>query len=171
LSHKALSRSALPQVLLNCRIELQRFGVNGTEVPVGPHVKAIPRLCVVRPVVRVAAFAGFRKGEIRGQWWQDDDDNGDVLGIRRSVWGTPLKSARSPGPSFPNHHSPENPPNQQSTPAILRPVAPSVFGGRLSFGPDAEITEYSSVRVTQPYQCIPLGSRSPSLRLLWQRLV
>jgi hypothetical protein len=42
LSHKALSRSALPKVLLNPRIEPQRFGVNGTEVPVSVHVKAIP---------------------------------------------------------------------------------------------------------------------------------
>jgi hypothetical protein len=44
----------------------------------------------------------------------------------------------SPGPSFPNDHSPEN---QRSTPAILRPVAQSVFDERLSFGPDAEITD------------------------------
>jgi hypothetical protein len=33
LSHKALSRSALPQVLLNHRIEPKLFRVNGTEVP------------------------------------------------------------------------------------------------------------------------------------------
>ena len=33
LSHKALSRSALPRVLLNHRIEPQLFRVNGTEVP------------------------------------------------------------------------------------------------------------------------------------------
>jgi hypothetical protein len=33
LSHKALSRSALPQVLLNHRIEPQLFRVNGTAVP------------------------------------------------------------------------------------------------------------------------------------------
>jgi hypothetical protein len=33
LSHKALSRSALPQVLLNHRIEPQLFPVNGTAVP------------------------------------------------------------------------------------------------------------------------------------------
>jgi hypothetical protein len=33
LSHKALSRSALPQVLLNHRLAPQQFRVNGTEVP------------------------------------------------------------------------------------------------------------------------------------------
>jgi len=43
LSHKALSRSALPQVLLNPRIEHPVVRVNGTEVPVGVHVKAILR--------------------------------------------------------------------------------------------------------------------------------
>ena len=43
VSHKALSRSALPQVLLNHRIEPQLFRVNGTEVPLGIHVKAIAR--------------------------------------------------------------------------------------------------------------------------------
>jgi hypothetical protein len=37
----------------------------------------------------VAAFAGLRQGEIRGQWWEDDD--GDILNIRRSVWRTHLK--------------------------------------------------------------------------------
>jgi len=30
----------------------------------------------------------LREGEIRGQWWEDD--NGDVLNIRRSVWRTHL---------------------------------------------------------------------------------
>lgn len=43
---------------------------------------------VVRAVIGVAAFAGLRKGEIRGQWWEDDD--GDILNIRRSVWRTHL---------------------------------------------------------------------------------
>ena len=41
LSHKAFSRSALPQVLLNHRIERHLFRVNGTEVPdditLGPY--------------------------------------------------------------------------------------------------------------------------------------
>jgi integrase len=44
---------------------------------------------VVRAVIGVAAFAGLREGEIRGQWWEDDD--GKVLNIRRSVWRTHLK--------------------------------------------------------------------------------
>jgi integrase len=43
---------------------------------------------VVRAVIGVAAFAGLREGEIRGQWWEDDD--GDILNIRRSVWRTHL---------------------------------------------------------------------------------
>jgi hypothetical protein len=43
---------------------------------------------VVRAVIGVAAFAGLREGEIRGQWWEYDD--GDVLNIRRSVWRTHL---------------------------------------------------------------------------------
>ena len=41
-SHKALSRSALPQVLLNHRIEPSLLVVNGTEVPDDSHLKAIP---------------------------------------------------------------------------------------------------------------------------------
>jgi integrase len=41
-----------------------------------------------RAVIGVAAFAGLREGEIRGQWWEDDD--GDVLNIRRSMWRTHL---------------------------------------------------------------------------------
>jgi integrase len=44
---------------------------------------------VVRATIGVAAFAGLRQGEIRGQWWEDDD--GDILNIRRSVWRTHLK--------------------------------------------------------------------------------
>ena len=43
---------------------------------------------VIRAVIGVAAFAGLREGEIRGQWWEDDD--GDILNIRRSVWRTHL---------------------------------------------------------------------------------
>ncbi len=44
---------------------------------------------VVRALIGIAAFAGLREGEIRGQWWEDDE--GDVLNIRRSVWRTHLK--------------------------------------------------------------------------------
>ncbi len=39
-------------------------------------------------MIGVAAFAGLREGEIRGQWWEDDEV--DVLNIRRSVWRTHL---------------------------------------------------------------------------------
>jgi hypothetical protein len=38
----------------------------------------------VRAVIGVAVSAGLRQGEIRGIWWEDDD--GEVLNIRRSVW-------------------------------------------------------------------------------------
>jgi hypothetical protein len=42
LSHKALSRSALPQVLLNHRIERQPFRVNGTAVPSDITLRPLP---------------------------------------------------------------------------------------------------------------------------------
>jgi integrase len=54
----------------------------------GPYTPEITQ-GVVRAVIGVAAFAGLREGEIRGQWWEDDD--GEVLNIRRSVWRTYLK--------------------------------------------------------------------------------
>lgn len=54
----------------------------------GPYTSAISQ-AVVRAVIGVAAFAGLREGEIRGQWWEDDE--GDILNIRRSVWRTHLK--------------------------------------------------------------------------------
>ena len=54
----------------------------------GPYTPEITQ-GVVRAVIGVAAFAGLREGEIRGQWWEDDD--GAVLNIRRSVWRTHLK--------------------------------------------------------------------------------
>jgi hypothetical protein len=41
------------------------------------------------PTVGIAAFAGLREGEIRGLWWEDD--GGDILNIRRSVWRTIVK--------------------------------------------------------------------------------
>jgi integrase len=53
----------------------------------GPYTPEVSQ-GVVRAVIGVAAFAGLREGEIRGQWWEDDD--GDVLNIRRSVWRTHL---------------------------------------------------------------------------------
>jgi integrase len=54
----------------------------------GPYTPLITQ-GVIRAAIGVAAFAGLREGEIRGQWWEDDD--GDVLNIRRSVWRTHLK--------------------------------------------------------------------------------
>jgi len=54
----------------------------------GPYTPEITQ-GVVRAVIGVAAFAGLREGEVRGQWWEDDD--GDVLNIRRSVWRTHVK--------------------------------------------------------------------------------
>jgi hypothetical protein len=54
----------------------------------GPYTPEITQ-GVVRAVIGVAAFAGLREGEIRGQWWEDDD--GGILNIRRSVWKTHLK--------------------------------------------------------------------------------
>jgi|SRR6185312_8557639 len=49
----------------------------------GPYTPGISQ-CTVRAAIGVAAFAGLRQGEIRGQWWEDDA--GDILNIRRSVW-------------------------------------------------------------------------------------
>ena len=54
----------------------------------GPYTPEITQ-GVVRAIIGVAAFAGLREGEIRGQWWEDDE--GEVLNIRRSVWRTHLK--------------------------------------------------------------------------------
>jgi hypothetical protein len=55
----------------------------------GPYIPEITRGVVRAAAIGVAAFAGLREGEIRGQWWEDDD--GEVLNIRRSVWRTHLK--------------------------------------------------------------------------------
>jgi hypothetical protein len=38
----------------------------------GPYTPEIAQ-GVVWAIVGVAAFAGLREGEIRGQWWEDDD--------------------------------------------------------------------------------------------------
>ena len=53
----------------------------------GPYTPEVSQ-GVIRAVIGVAAFAGLREGEIRGQWWEDDE--GGVLNIRRSVWRTHL---------------------------------------------------------------------------------
>ena len=46
----------------------------------------------VRAVISVAGFAGLREGEIRGMWW--DDDDGNILNIRRSVWRSKVKTTK-----------------------------------------------------------------------------
>jgi len=38
----------------------------------GPYTPEISQH-LIRAVIGVAAFAGLREGEIRGQWWEDDD--------------------------------------------------------------------------------------------------
>jgi len=50
---------------------------------------------MVRGLIGVAAYAGLRQGEIRGLW--ADDDLGEVLYIRRTVWGTSLKEQTKTG--------------------------------------------------------------------------
>jgi integrase len=54
----------------------------------GPYTPEISQR-LIKAVIGVAAFAGLREGEIRGQWWEDD--GGKVLNIRRSVWRSHLK--------------------------------------------------------------------------------
>ncbi|MFZ3339452.1 MAG: hypothetical protein WA213_01120 [Terriglobales bacterium] len=66
----------------------------------GPYTPEITQR-VIRAIIGVAAFAGLREGEIRGQWWEDDE--GDILNIRRSVWRTHLKDETK------NHEDEEDP--------------------------------------------------------------
>ena len=47
----------------------------------------------VRAIIGVTAFAGLRKGEIRGLWW--DDDRGDVLAICRSIWRSDMTETKT----------------------------------------------------------------------------
>jgi integrase len=47
----------------------------------------------VRAVIGVTAFAGLRRGEVRGLWW--DDDGGDLLLICRSMWHSTLKNTKT----------------------------------------------------------------------------
>ena len=70
-----------------------------------PEVSA----ATVRALIAVAAFAGLRHGEIRGLWWEDDED--DRLTIRRSVWRTPVKDTKT-------HEDEENP----GVVPIIRPL-------------------------------------------------
>lgn len=55
----------------------------------GPYTPGISQH-VVRAVIGVAALAGLREGEIRGQWWEDDEGH-ILLNIRRLVWRTHVK--------------------------------------------------------------------------------
>ena len=41
----------------------------------------------------MTAFAGLRRGEVRGLWW--DDDGGDLLSICRSMWHSTLKNTKT----------------------------------------------------------------------------
>ena len=88
---KKHGRKRLAYTLEEVEKHLELF--SGTEPIVistddGPYTPEISQR-LVKAVIAVAAFAGLREGEIRGQWWEDDD--GEVLNIRRSVWRTHLK--------------------------------------------------------------------------------
>jgi len=50
---------------------------------------------MVRALIGIAAYAGLRQGEIRGL--RADDDHGDVIHIRRTIWGTSLKEQTKTG--------------------------------------------------------------------------
>jgi integrase len=58
----------------------------------GPYTPEV-RAGIVRAVIGVTAFAGLRRGEVRGLWW--DDDGGDVLSICRSMWRSTLKNTKT----------------------------------------------------------------------------
>jgi|SRR5579864_3081368 len=79
---------------------------------------------VVRAVIGLAAFAGLREGELRGQWWEDDD--GDVLNIRRSVWRTHLNEETK------THEDEDEPgvvPIIESLRGILDAIKPEIASG------------------------------------------
>ena len=48
---------------------------------------------IVRAVIGVTAFAGLRRGEVRGLWW--DDDGVNLLSICRSMWNSTLKNTKT----------------------------------------------------------------------------
>jgi integrase len=48
---------------------------------------------VIRAIIGVTGFAGLRRGEIRGLWWDDDREN--ILAVCRCVWRTTLKNTKT----------------------------------------------------------------------------
>jgi len=58
----------------------------------GPYTPDV-RADIVRAVIGVTAFAGLRRGEVRGLWW--NDDGGDLLSICRSMWHSTLKNTKT----------------------------------------------------------------------------
>ena len=56
------------------------------------HLKLFTDVPIAQGVIGTAAFAGLREGEIRGLWAEDDE--GEVLNIRRSVWRTKVKDTK-----------------------------------------------------------------------------
>ena len=57
------------------------------------HLKLFTDMPVVQAVIGTAAFAGLREGEIRGLC--SEDDEGEILNIRRSVWRTKVKDTKT----------------------------------------------------------------------------
>jgi hypothetical protein len=174
LSHKALSRSALPQVLLNSRIELQRFGVNGTEVAVGDHVKAIPRWlsvsCGLLPVWR--HLLDFRRAK-------SEDKGGRMM----MIMGTFQVSVALCGGLISNPLGPRG----LHFPTITLPKTPRTPRTKDRHPPFSGLwlrACSTSARVSAPMLRSPIllspsdtaisihppVSSSPSFRLLWQRL-
>jgi len=87
---KKHGRRRLAYTLEEVEQHLELFsGIKPMVIPTedGPYTPEISQR-VVRAAIGVAAFAGLRHGEVRGQWWEDDDE--EVLHIRRSVWRTHL---------------------------------------------------------------------------------
>jgi integrase len=89
----------------------------------GPYTPEVSH-GVVRAVIGVAAFAGLREGEIRGQWWEDDD--GNVLNIRRSLWRTHLNDETK------THEDDEDPgvvPIIEPLRVVLESIKPEIASG------------------------------------------
>ncbi|WP_263378480.1 site-specific integrase [Granulicella paludicola] len=74
--------------------QLRRKRIAGGLAPETENLH-IPKItaAVVRAIIGVTAFAGLRKGEIRGLWW--DDDRIDLLAICRSVWNSTIKNTKT----------------------------------------------------------------------------